>query len=544
MKTREIFLSLLAVLTCTFIFLSGCGKSGSDSLSSEKAITAYSVNGVSGTINESGKTINVVLPFSADLTNLIATFTTTGSNVKIGSAIQESGVTANNFTNALIYTVTAADGTTTNYTVTVTLSSQKAITAYSINGVAGTINEAAKIISITLTDGTDYTSLVATFTTTGVSVNVGANAQASGVTANNFTLPVTYTVTAADSSTQTYAVSLVEHGKIISAMTFDALYGPSRLALKNGVAFVADGTIRVIDVSTPTLPSSINTITEPPVIIDCSPIFFMSNVSISNNKMLVGDELGGISGGWCISPPGIHYYGNLYAYDITNLSNPVMISSLGMETGGIILEGNIAYVTQAAAQPTFDVIDTSVQPTASIQGSVNINTAGGLGKTGNLIFISYYNSNNGFAGLYTADVTNQTSPSVLYTQLNTGSSGGVVSIIHPIVLSGNAAYIPNETNGLLVLDVSNPSAPAIVRTISALSSINDVAVYNGYLYAADEGGIRVFDISNVLNPVYTKTISTTPYDATLVAVSGGTGVAVFKDTSSPSSDYFFGVFLP
>jgi hypothetical protein len=92
------------------------------------------------------------------------------------------------------------------------------------------------------------------------------------------------------------------------------------------------------------------------------------------------------------------------------------------------------------------------------------------------------------------------------------------------------------------MDISNPASPSLVLTIPALLSISDVAVYNGYLYTADgASGIRVFDISNPLNPVYTRTIPTTPYMAKLVAVSGGVGVAVFKDTSN---DYYFGVFLP
>ncbi len=56
---------------------------------------------------------------------------------------------------------------------TVTPNSSKAITAYSLAGVAGTVNEAAKTIAVTMPFGTDVTALVATFTTTGASVTVG-----------------------------------------------------------------------------------------------------------------------------------------------------------------------------------------------------------------------------------------------------------------------------------------------------------------------------------------------------------------------------------
>jgi hypothetical protein len=535
MKVRGIVVSLIVILVFALSVINGC-SSKSDSLSSTKAITAYSVNGIAGTIDNSAKTIDVVLPFSADLSSQVATFNTTGSSVKIGSVVQESGVTTNDFTNSQTYTVTAADGTTAVYTVTVTLSSKKAITAYSINGVAGTINETAKVISVTLPDGTDYTSLVATFITTGVSINVGANAQTSGVTANNFTLPVTYTVTAVDLSKQTYAVNVIEHGKIISGMTFYALASrPYRIVLQNGVAYIADGGIRIIDVSTPTVPAVLNAIYNPTPVMDCSYIYYMTNVSVSNNKMLVGDKVGGITQGWCWSSGDEWYWGSIHTYDITNPANPVKTSSLGIGTGDIVLEGNIAYVTHMGDQPTFDVIDTSVQPTSGILSSVNIRAAGNLAKTGNFIFNVYGNVQN------TIDVTSQTSPSVLYTGSGTIISGQ--SDLPRVTVYGNVLYIAYGTNGLWVWDISNPATPSLVQTIPAISYLYDVAVYNGYLYAADgTSGIRVFDISNALNPVYTKTISTTPYTATLVAVNGGVGVVTYKDPSS--DDYLFGVFLP
>ncbi len=88
------------------------------------------------------------------------------------------------------------------------LSSAKAITAYSLASVTGIINETDKTIAVTMPSGTNVTALVATFSTTGASVKVGATSQISGTTANNFTGPVSYTVTAADGSTVNYAVTV------------------------------------------------------------------------------------------------------------------------------------------------------------------------------------------------------------------------------------------------------------------------------------------------------------------------------------------------
>lgn len=57
--------------------------------------------------------------------------------------------------------------------------------------------------------GTPVTALVATFTSTGTGVaGAASTAQASGVTSNDFTAPVTYRVTLQDRSTQDYTVTV------------------------------------------------------------------------------------------------------------------------------------------------------------------------------------------------------------------------------------------------------------------------------------------------------------------------------------------------
>ncbi len=84
--------------------------------------------------------------------------------------------------------------------------SSKDITAFSINNVAGVINGTA--ITVSLPQGTVGTNFVATFTTTGTKVSVNGVDQVSGVTSNDFSQPVTYTVTAEDNSTQSYTVTV------------------------------------------------------------------------------------------------------------------------------------------------------------------------------------------------------------------------------------------------------------------------------------------------------------------------------------------------
>lgn len=75
--------------------------------------------------------------------------------------------------------------------------------------IAGAINQTNHTIAVTVPNGTTVTALIAKFTISDyASVKVSSTAQVSGTTTNDFTNPVTYTITAKDGSTQTYAVTV------------------------------------------------------------------------------------------------------------------------------------------------------------------------------------------------------------------------------------------------------------------------------------------------------------------------------------------------
>lgn len=120
---------------------------------------------------------------------------------------------------------TSTDGTSTGSTsgdtggTTTTASSAKAITAFSFASlsVSGTIDETAHTIAVTVPYGTAVTALTPTITTSGSSVSPASGA------AQDFTNPVTYTVTAADGSTQAYVVTV----KVAAASDIVLLSAPS-----------------------------------------------------------------------------------------------------------------------------------------------------------------------------------------------------------------------------------------------------------------------------------------------------------------------------
>lgn len=128
-KSIILFIIVFAAITLS------CGNNYYDMLDStstvfSNTITSFqflsSLNSGAGVSSDctatiSGSNIDITVPYGTNVTGLITTFATTGQSVTVGGTPQTSGVTTNNFTSPVTYTVTAADSTIQNYTVTVTI---------------------------------------------------------------------------------------------------------------------------------------------------------------------------------------------------------------------------------------------------------------------------------------------------------------------------------------------------------------------------------------------------------------------------------------
>jgi DNA-binding beta-propeller fold protein YncE len=153
------FISILALYA--IIAGAGCsvGSAGDSpqgnnpASSSSKEITTFVIVSPLGTgvIDESAKTVSVMVPSGTTVTNLVATFTTTGLKTTVGAVEQISGITPNNFTSPVVYTVTAQDGSTNNYTVTVTV---RVLTPLNLTGKVTTLAGEARKFANLYDDGT------------------------------------------------------------------------------------------------------------------------------------------------------------------------------------------------------------------------------------------------------------------------------------------------------------------------------------------------------------------------------------------------------
>jgi hypothetical protein len=79
---------------------------------------------VHATINDSTHTISITVPKWVPLTNLVASFQFQGASVSVNGVAQTSGMTPQNFSAPLTYTVTPASGAPVTYTVTAVTGTQ------------------------------------------------------------------------------------------------------------------------------------------------------------------------------------------------------------------------------------------------------------------------------------------------------------------------------------------------------------------------------------------------------------------------------------
>ena len=196
--------STVAYVVTVIVGGGGIGSDGTKQITDFRFMLPFAV----GVINETEKTIVVKVPHGTNVTALKPTITVSDkATVNPGSEVPQ------NFSVPVIYTVMAADYSLAIYTVTVIVagadekSTAKQITNFRFTSpsAVGTINETAKTITVEVPASTNVTALQPTIT---VSDKATIN-PASGV-AQNFTNPVSYTVTAEDNSTATYTVTVIK----------------------------------------------------------------------------------------------------------------------------------------------------------------------------------------------------------------------------------------------------------------------------------------------------------------------------------------------
>jgi hypothetical protein len=152
-----------------------------------------------------------------------------------------------------------------------------------------------------------------------------------------------------------------------------------------------------------------------------------------------------------------------------------------------------------------------------------ISNLSGVAVSGNYAYITSGSQNC----LRVVDISNPTAPSIVAT-LSGLTGAGYVAV------SGTKAYVTSSSGAYLkVVDISTPTSPAVVGTLSTLTAAGRVAVSGSYAYvvSATGGTLRVIDVSVSTTPSLVGTLSglTSPYD---VAISGNYAYVVNSNSTT------------
>ncbi|MCR1024376.1 PKD domain-containing protein [Cellulophaga baltica] len=200
-----------------------------DELPTEKEITSFIVNGVAGTIT--GTTIDVVLPEGTDLTDLAPVI------IHTGASISPESETSQDFTNAVIYTVTAQDQTIQTYTVNVTVPSEnQAPTAVATSDVtSGAPSLVVQFTGDTSSDPDTGDTLTYAWDFGDGSTATTANTSHTFTTAGTYTVTLTITDDGAPALTSTDTITIIvtaANQAPTAVATSDILTGEASLAVQ------------------------------------------------------------------------------------------------------------------------------------------------------------------------------------------------------------------------------------------------------------------------------------------------------------------------
>ncbi len=183
---------------------------------------------------------------------------------------------------------------------------------------------------------------------------------------------------------------------------------------------------------------------------------------------------------------------------IYSLSSSSMLSEV--KTDGVVMDvkyydGHLYVANGLEGLIAYDVSDPTSPTVVYHYNSPGF--AKRINVFGNLLFLS-----DGEFGVKIFDISSPSSP-VLVGAINTlGDASGVA-------LKGNVLYVAEVSSGFSLYDVSDPSSPTLITRNSSVGSVLNVSASGDRLFVAlGTGGVRVYDISDPTAPAPISSVST------------------------------------
>jgi hypothetical protein len=188
----------------------------SNALNDQNDILDFTLPFLSGEVanNKDNHSIELAVDYGTDLSNLVATFSISpDASVFVNDVLQVNGVTPNDFSQPVTYKIVAQNGSAQNWLVSVkfTFNHRNDILAFSISQqISETLIDFEKhSVELTVGANTDITNLIAAFALSDfATAHISNVKQESGVTANDYSRPVTYQVIAQNGNTQDWTIQV------------------------------------------------------------------------------------------------------------------------------------------------------------------------------------------------------------------------------------------------------------------------------------------------------------------------------------------------
>lgn len=179
----------------------------------------YLYSDITGVIE--GSTIHLSIPENIDVTNLVASFEFLGEGIYVNEVEQISGITGNDFSEDFFYVIDAGDGTSISYQVVVDYLLEEDLKFTSFTFKRELNNELSKdyelkfirdTVRLQMRDPSEI--LIASFETSATMVTVDQIAQISESTANDFSQPITYSLSYGQGVTKDYVIIMEWGNKV------------------------------------------------------------------------------------------------------------------------------------------------------------------------------------------------------------------------------------------------------------------------------------------------------------------------------------------
>ncbi len=185
-----------------------------------------------------------------------------------------------------------------------------------------------------------------------------------------------------------------------------------------------------------------------------------------------------------------------YGVTVVDVSVPGAPSVLGHsfsnDTQSAVVAGSYAYL--AARYRDLRVVDVTLPSDPQNVGSYEVpDPAADVAATGSYLYVGL-----GYMGtLLVIDVSDPSAPVDAAVVSAYGSAEAVA-------VQGDLAVVSGDDNSTRVLDISNPLAPALLGTVVTPGMGERVAIHGDVAYVADGyGGLQIIDMSNPQLPVVT-----------------------------------------